>query len=60
MTRIKQYDKGFLDGQLSEAEVFLENLQTLKDELNGVGYDSNRSFINTLIADLEKFVGGSK
>lgn len=60
MTRVKQYDKGFQDGQLSEAEVFLENLQTLKDELNGVGYDANRSYINTLIADLEKFVDGSK
>ena len=56
MARLKQYDKGFLDGQLSEAEIFLENLQSLKDELNDVGWDSDRSFINTLMNDLEKFL----
>lgn len=53
---MKPYDKGYLDGQLGEAKVNLANLQALKGELESVGFDSERSFINKLMADIEEFL----
>ncbi|WP_405101575.1 hypothetical protein [Oceanobacillus sp. FSL H7-0719] len=56
MTKSKQYQKGYLDGQKAEAEVFLENLNALEYELNSVGWDDGHSYLHTLIKDIEKFL----
>lgn len=50
------YEKGVTDGRISEAEIFLDNLIALKNELDVVGYDSKQSYINALITDLEVFL----
>lgn len=60
MVRLSQYDKGFLDGRIKEAKVQLENIISLKDELDSVGYDSKRTFLNILIKDLQKFLDENK
>lgn len=56
MAKSKQYQQGFLDGQKAEAEVFLENLKALEDELNSVGWDGGESYLHTMIRDTEKFL----
>lgn len=55
---MSQYKKGFLEGQKSEMEVFLDNLHALKDELDSVGYDSKQSYLNVLISDLANELAG--
>ncbi|MET3505536.1 hypothetical protein [Halalkalibacter oceani] len=56
MAKLKQYDKGFLDGQKAEAEAFLENLRALEEELNSVGWDGGHSYLHTMMEDFERFL----
>lgn len=51
---MNKYDEGYKKGRKDEAEITLTNLLSLKSELDGVGYDAERSFLNTLIKDLEE------
>ncbi|WP_169871035.1 hypothetical protein [Shouchella patagoniensis] len=51
-----QFEKGFLAGQKAEAEVFLENLESLEGELRGVGWNPENSYIHLLKKDLKAFL----
>lgn len=57
MARLKQYDKGYLDGQLAEAEVALDNLYGIIREQNMKGNQFDPSdFIYSYIRDIEAFL----
>jgi len=56
---MKQYDKGYLAGQLDEAESAYENVQSIIDNLiqSGCVKDSDREFhMYIYLKDLENFL----
>ncbi|MED3554215.1 hypothetical protein [Cytobacillus praedii] len=51
---MKQYDKGYLDGQLDSAENELETLLRIKEDSNEIWHEN--SILITRIKDTESFL----
>jgi hypothetical protein len=54
MAKMKQYDKGYLEGQLDSAENELEVLYRIKEDSNEVWHEN--SILATRIRDTETFL----